>query len=1143
MAQQPNLNNSDDANRHLITHQVEESIFVEAGAGSGKTFQLVSRIITLVIENDVPISRIVAITFTESAAAELVTRLRRNFSEIARSGQLDIKHAGPRTFKDTELAKQRASEALEALPGAAIETLHSFCMRILKIFPLEAGLPPRVEKANDLLADVASAERVNETLALLSASLQGDAETNRLVDELPVPVSGADLRGALECLTANEVRVNQLGDVVGWMDAHWGELDQTLAAPTHPAERLTVEYLRGMLNRVEQLGSLCTDHSDKCFVNVIAPLQAELREHLEQGKHPEHFCKPHLDFRGGAKAKWAGTTPREVKDSIEEELRNLDKKRLAPIHRALTQVRAVLAARTVALAQQRCRTGLIEFHDMIYLAQRLVRNSAIAQALHERFHTICVDEFQDTDPAQLEILRNIARGSAEKPVPGKLFLVGDPKQSIYRFRNADLDTYMHARQEFPTFGETGHSVVHLANNFRSAPAVVDGVNLMFNELFTQAAHQAQSVEDAPSVVDFIPMEYPTSTKDHPGQVLILRNEDAVDAIGTKGSDSTAHREIEMADIASLIKAAMANEFGEYLKDAQSGTAPLELEDIAILVPTHTIARRVIDLLVAEGIPYVSEGSTQLFNAPEISELLTVLRALADPADKFTHVAALRSAILGCSDRELAEHHQLENPPEDHPVSQAKAWLNQQHMLTRKLPLHAFMAQFVASSAVGEALVAEPSQRNNLPRVTLLLEIVEEFVASTGLGLREFVRWAEQQATSSQGISEPVLDNGTKGVRVMTIHRSKGREFPMVIIAGMAHHKSHHVQARGLDKGTGVLEFKLGNFTTSGYDAMAEYEKLAAQFEAIRLLYVAATRARNTLAIPLEPPLKSGGYASTKFYGAPLYNALRNLSHHLPMVSADKLPGANRPLPKEDQAPGHLDLDAARQHVAQLQAHLAHAATKAPRISVTSIAHAADHAGEPGGSAEPEAEHHCTATMSTGIRIRDLLAMERDPHTKVLGDFTLSTAGGTSFGSAVHEVMELLPEGRSAQALAESIAPLHDLDPQAIADVVAAAECFAASEPYQYSLKAQKVYRELPVFDRIEEVAVEGIIDVLYLDGQEWVIADFKTDRAATPETIGSYFLQLEVYARIVEKAMGITVDRLELIFLGANGPQVRVERR
>ncbi|AZA09012.1 UvrD-helicase domain-containing protein [Corynebacterium pseudopelargi] len=1137
MVQQPDPSNMDNFNRHLITNHVDQSIFVEAGAGSGKTFQLVSRIVTLVIERGVPISRIVAITFTESAAAELVTRLRRNFAEIAHTGQLSIQHASARTFSDVEQAKQRASEALEALPGAAIETLHSFCMRILKIFPLEAGLPPRVEKSNDLLADVAIAERINDTLALLTASMQGHAETTKLVDALPVPVSGADLRGALECLTANEVRVNQLGNLVGWMDAHWGELDQTLNAPIHPGDRLTVDYLRKMLQRVEQLAALCTNHADKLYQNVVAPLQSELHRYVDDGAHPEDFVAPHMDFRGGSTKHWNGLTPKQVRDTIREELENVEIQRLGPVHRALTQVRAVLAARTVELAQQRCRTGMIEFHDMIYLAQRLVRKPDIAQALHERFHTICVDEFQDTDPAQLEIFEHIARGAGEHPVPGKLFLVGDPKQSIYRFRNADLDTYMLARTHFPSYGEEGHSVVHLANNFRSAPAVVDGVNLIFGELFAQAAHIAETSDHAPCAVDYVPMEYPDASGDRPGQVLILRNDEAIEAIGTMGSDSTPHREIEMADIASLIKASMADEGGEFLKDAPEGTAALELEDIAILAPTHTIARRVIDLLITEGIPYVSEGSTQLFNAPEINELLTVLRAIADPADKFTQVAALRSAILGCSDRELAQYHQLDDPPADHPVSQAKAWLQQQHLRTRKVPLHVFMAELVQSAAVREALASEHSQRANLPRVSLLLEITEEFVASTGYGLREFVHWADQQAASSQGVAEPVLDNGTKGVRVMTIHRSKGREFPMVIMAGMAHHKSHQAPAQGLAKDNKVLEFKLGDFSTDGYKAMCEYEKLAAQFEAIRLLYVAATRARNTLAIPLEPALKAKGKASTKFYGAMLYDAIQTIGHHLPMVSADTLPGGSRPLPKQEQTDRELDFDQAQRHVASLQEHLARAAQQAPRISVTAIAHAEN-------SAEPEAEQPTSATLATGARLRALLASKHDSHTKILGNTKLKTAGGTAFGSAVHEVMELLPEGEDAQALAEAIAPLHNLEAQAVADVVSAAECFALSEPYQQSLQAERVYRELPVFDRIDDVAVEGIIDVLYRDAHgEWIIADYKTDRAATPETISSYFLQLEVYARIVEKAMDIQVARCELIFLGHDGPQVRVERR
>lgn len=1113
--------------RKDIVHNTDRSLFVEAGAGSGKTHQLVERLITLIVDDGVSIDRIAAITFTEAAAAELTARLRRSLSTIQLTGELPNGFLDPRTFGDITLAQDRATKALEGLPGAAIGTLHSFCLLLLKQFPFEAGLPPKVEKTNELQVGVGHVSAAEATLEFFDAILDEDPDAEAFLRELDCGVVPARLRECLELLLASGVKVQAIADVAQWMDQNWGDLRPTLHHPIS-VEKLTKTSLRELYTKLSAYNHQNYPAAGNKFVEAyVAPLLAEMDKVIASS---EDELITNWDFESGADHRRGGKNPevKAMKDCLkktEQKIKELHNGRLVE---ATSYLRRVMAGIAVHNARQRVRSGRLEFHDMVFLAAELLANhEAVRQGLHDHFHAIFVDEFQDTDPVQLQIVTDIARGSSDNPSEGKLFTVGDPKQSIYKFRRADIESFMRAKTMLndlavardPKGEAKAERKMH--RNFRSSSSVVNWVNLTFGELFKQTSG---ATPQQASYEDMIPND-----TDHPGRVVLVRSGDHSD-----GVDSATAKALEDADIVSLIKAAVDNpEEGWCHHAGKKAGEGFALEDIAILAPTHSIAKRIMAALTKNGIPYVSEGSQSLFGAEDITDFLVVLRAIADPADAFTQVAALRSLALAVSDTDLATHFTV--APLGHVDAQIK-WISAQRDKLSQVPLSEFIRD-IAEDLQLRQKVASNGRIVDLSRLDAFLIQADSFAKTTGLGLREFVNWAQDQAFNTQGASDPILDNSVPGVRILTVHKSKGREFPMVIMAGMTARANNALDRRGflsVSAGTGLANFKLDPVETDNFTEFSGMDKLADKNEQTRLHYVAATRAKSVLAIPFECVLTDKGKAHGGQTSAPLFDVVN---------ARDEFIDAAELKAPEDRTFAHVGLtdlpvEKLENSVANRELLMQRASQVAPRVAVTTIAHALDHSSE-----DIAAEKHAAgaqgetsrsvAAMQTGAKVRESLTPIAVPagfEKGIHGNHSI--IGGPAFGSAVHGVMELLDADSDVAQLAATVAPLHGVGKAQVKDIVLAVESLRATDAFARILDADEVMREVPVIAEIDGVAVDGVIDVLYKDGEDWVIADYKTDQFTKPEMIQSYLTQLNLYAGIVEQALGKKIDRLELIFVG-----------
>ena len=466
---------SDQAARERIRADLDRTLFVEAGAGTGKTTALVGRVAELVISGRVTAPReLAAITFTEAAAAELRDRVREQLERDA--DRLDL---------DDE-ARARVRAVLADVDEITITTLHGFASRLLGEFPLEAGLPPGFEVEDEI-----------------EASVRFDRRWVALVDDLH---TDPDLREVLGRALVLGLPLRRLSEVARIFDDNWDRLGpargRTALSPVDVSA--VTEPLGAALGHLDA----CVDPDDllcEHLENHAGPIHRELTLLTEVGD-PEALLTAlvragKLSSKSGRQEAWHGAKP-EVAAALEA----AEAARVALVHAHRSEVLGVLTdrVRRFALegADDRRGRGLVSYHDLLVRARDLLRaDGEVRVALARRYRYLLIDEFQDTDPLQIEIAALLAAADpAHVPerwqdvdvVAGKLFFVGDPKQSIYRFRRADIALYAQAEEAFAA------DPVRLTANFRSVPDVLSWVNQVFGELI------ADDGDAQPPYVDLAP---------------------------------------------------------------------------------------------------------------------------------------------------------------------------------------------------------------------------------------------------------------------------------------------------------------------------------------------------------------------------------------------------------------------------------------------------------------------------------------------------------------------------------------------------------------------------------------------------------------------------------------------------------------
>jgi ATP-dependent helicase/nuclease subunit A len=1006
-----------------------------------------------------------AITFTEAAAAELRDRVREQLEVEVERLDLD------------EDARDRLRAVLADIDEVTVTTLHGFASRLLGEYPLEAGLPPGFEVEDEI-----------------EASVRFDRRWLELVDDLH---SAPDLREAFGRALVLNLDLRRLAEVAVVFDDNWDRLGPPRAVgPLSPVEvSPVVDALAAALERLPA----CTDPDDllaEHLENQAGPIHRELILLAEVGD-PESLLTAlvragKLSSKNGKQGVWDGHKP-EVVAALE----TAESARVELIHAHRSAVLEVLAERLRRFAiegaeDRRCR-GLVSYHDLLVRARDLLRSDVgVRTALSRRYRYLLIDEFQDTDPLQIEIAALLAAADPTTlpedwreidVVPGKLFVVGDPKQSIYRFRRADIALYARAETAFEA------DLVRLTANFRSVPDVLTWVNRVFGALITGDG------DAQPPYVDLAPHRGASGARP---AVLVVGGPVTERSIGDI-------REAESTELAGLIRRMRA----EAWEVGRTERGPLRYDDIALLVPTRTPLGQIERALEAERIPYRIESRSLVFQTDEVRELLAVLAAVDDPADEVALVTALRSPGLACSDADLADWRlaggqwridgRTPEGREEHPVARGLAQLQRLHEERDWKPVNELVAQVVRERRMVELTLARRRPRDHWRRYRFLADAARAFVEAGGASLAEFVAWVTAQADGRADRVETVLrEADDDAVRIMTVHGSKGLEFPVVVLAGLNADRDPRppLVAWGPER----PEIRMGNqvggyFETPGYLDVRETDARFEDAEQRRLLYVAATRAQDHLVVSLH---HKPGY--------------RNHAALLHEVCGDCA-----------ELRGRLD-------DAQLVLPLAGEAVREPMSPVEDA-----HAGARWRAAR---EALLSRVRSSGVIAPSGLGHEGPERAEEDGRVPGRGQGGSARGRAVHSVLQsvALPGAEALDDLARLHAEEEGLGDR-VDEVAAIARAALAAPVVQRALAAPRYWRELAVVASVERRLVEGYIDLAFeTDDGRLVVVDYKTDAVVDPDR---YRLQIGAYAAALARATGREVAEGWLVFAGVDGAQER----
>jgi ATP-dependent helicase/nuclease subunit A len=824
---------ADEAARQRVTTDLDRTFLVEAAAGTGKTTTLVTRIVNVIAAGRVTMDRLVAITFTEAAAAELRDRIREALERAA----------ADTTHSDQE--RSNCQRAVQEIDQAAISTIHAFAGLLLRTFPIEAGLPPGFSTLDEIQQALLFDERF-------------DAWFWR--DALQEPRRNVVRRAML--LGFGQASFRRLAAALE--DKHDLLRPETVWEVVEPPPALPVAQVVGRrLTQLQRCVPYALDGAQDPLVQTVLSTRSSARELLRAQtedealsallsvgrlrayvEHPERWSKA-KDGRN------AGFVVKKVLEEVNDRIRTvLDAHRSATLGELLGFVRDFVLD---GVAQRRAE-GVATFHDLLTWTRDLLRDSAVVRhAAQSRYQRIFIDEFQDTDPLQAEIAFYLAADEREgralpadwrdtQLVPGKLFVVCDPKQSIYRFRGADITLYDDLLERLADARE------RLTHNFRSVRSVLDWVNHHFD----------RHMQSEPGIQpEYVPLS--AHWAPHPDAVCgVRRIGGPIDGSAADAADAEART------FAMLTRSAVDD--GWLVSDRDSDGVrmlrPAAYSDICILLPARTHLRQLERALEDVGVPYRVEAGKLVLATQEVRDLLACLRAIEDPSDQVALVAALRSPAFACSDVDLLgwvegggqlDHEHPGDGPEG-PVKQALTSLAEFHQRRLLLSPPALIEAFVAERLLVAAAFGESRPREAWRRLRYVVSRARAFTVTGRHTLRAFLDWIEglQRADvrdPEAGSAEPDED----AIHIQTIHGAKGLEYPIVLLGGLG--SNGRARYGGVeviaDRRTGRLACRAGEgWQTPDFAEAQAREKQMAGAEAIRLLYVATTRAKDHLVLSL-----------------------------------------------------------------------------------------------------------------------------------------------------------------------------------------------------------------------------------------------------------------------------------------------------
>jgi len=1060
------------------------NLVVEAGAGTGKTTLLINRLCLCVLVQKIPVEKLVALTFTDKAAAEIKTRFIFKLQELielvqaekitppdAQSYQTDKKYKTLRLLRekfslsDADLIA-RAQTALARLDRACIGTIHSFCAEILKMFPLEAGLSP--------LAQIDTGQKATQLF---------EVRWNRFLDkELGINAPRADhWKEALEVLS--------LEDLKG--------LAMSLAALK------PVEY--DYYSHCAMLAKLCAQKSQQAreWAQIHLPTKGKPRaieKALLWAEQSLLRTQAFLEHASVAPAAQEGcptlssTLCKGWKADEQEEARGLISfaQKITPENQSLF----LTACELVRPLAQEVRTlyeqeGVLSFDDLIIKTRNLlVQNLYVRRLLKEKFDVLFVDEFQDTDPIQGELLLFLAE---EKPgtasrwqevhlQPGKLVVVGDPKQSIYRFRGADITAY-----ELFTdlILKQGGQKCFLQQNYRSEWEIVT----VANEVCSRAMVQESSFQPA-----YVPIFTPQSTRTKAVEWLFVQVPEGEKA----AADDCRHNQAEQ--IACWIR-------GNVDKLQLANGRKMTYADVALLTRVGTNTRIYTDAFRRHNIPFITETDKDFFHKQELNDLLLFLQAVADPEDKIALVGVLRSPFGACTDEQL---YQLAGDGEltltnllNNPLTASCArQIIHFSQLAGRVSLKELLEKVIEQTFLPEVCAAAYDGERTLAYLQQFVGLAEQYQTQQSASLVSFLADLQKRLESPADFTLPHADETADAVSLLTVHKSKGLEFPVIILADLSRKEtgsSGTLPTHLFSWQYNMYGLRAGSLCDVNLAFLEEEQKKHSRCEEVRILYVALTRAKEKLVLVADN--REGANKAARAF-----------------VSAGIFP------------------DGQNQLLGEMAVPVRYFSYKDPRTFI----YQQELFDQPADTIAPvkQWKAHYEKRLKA---YQSLLISSRKQTPSELENFVLLTPqqhDGAELGTICHyalEAMFIQTKITVTQACVQGAKRAGA--PSRAGEAMAILEPFVSSSIYKTLKSCNLLAAEMPFALTREDRSVQnGIIDAVFEqpDGALWVV-DYKTDHVLPGEEtelfIQKYRAQLAVYEQAAKQIFAGKLVRASVIFV------------
>lgn len=1119
------------------------NLLVAAAAGSGKTAVLVERIIRLVTEENFDVDRMLIVTFTNAAAAEMKNRIHKKITEKIS------------TAADSELIEKLERQNI-LLGGALIMTIHAFCLSVLRRHFAKINLDPRFREADEHELKIIKQEVIEELFETKYAqndaafmkftdefggSVQGDSELHKLIISLyefsqsrPYPQKWLN---SLAQMYENP-KTFKLEDGTNWLESV-----QNFAL--NQAKNIIKSARQDCLNGRKISENIMRTHKviialknfdqdsyqlDK-LLNAVgswdkfyhALSEVEFSTFSGGRKLPPEIeiSKENLkNLRNNYKAKILELRDKVFTGTTEEIISEMEN--LAESVRQLVNVTVEFDNAFSAAKRDK---NIIDFGDMEHLALKIFsENPAAAESYQNKFQVVMVDEYQDTNGVQEEIISKIVS-------PQNFFAVGDVKQSIYRFRNADPTIFLDKYKNYPQLENCER--IDLSTNFRSRQSVIDAVNFVFENLMTEEKAEINYDEDAKLNLG---ANFPAGKNifnDKAALSIINLNKTKVDSDEDDNAPDFDKLEIEIQLIADKINAMRRAVFNVWDNDLNA-YRPLEFRDVVILFRSiDRAAAQIVEVLQKNNIPAYAADKDGYFKANEIQTVLSLLKILDNARQDIPLATVLLSPIGGFTAEDLAQLR----------INDRKSELYD--LICTDIKFLPFLQKINRWREIARQ-VSVPELLNIIYRETGYYDYCAKFGKIAQANLRMLIdRAAAYEKTAFRGLSRFIqfikrikelgndlaaartLSESENVVRVMTIHKSKGLEFPVVFVAGLG--KKFNLQDL-TDTVIAHRNFGVGIYNTIGNArvptfarrVIAQKVKFETLAEELRILYVAMTRAKEKLFLTGTVNNEKSFNKTSDKINCPLdwILQLENLDGVFDYEIVDtaniKISDEKISETAEEKTFGEIEKLPPRENIPA-------------KLSVTELKRRVNE----------DAEFDNFDAKNYTYQRPDFLQKKN--------------ISGAEFGTLMHSVMQHLnfsgdlsragiirqiDELVTAQIINSEHAELVKRNVKSIAN-------FFVSEIGKKAIQAQEIYKELPfsffvdakaikVFNGNEKILVQGIIDLIFKFGGKWFLVDYKTDRDNTDEYFSQeYHEQIKYYVQAVETVANIKIDAQYLYLLGA----------